>query len=208
LRYWQQPWQQNYTGIEMTTTLKAIRRHKPCSHGWTKLLKHLNKTKPDDEPLSLLTVLESNGLYDAIWCLCTEPTPERTQRFALAVARRVEHLSPAAKACNDTAERYLNGLATKAKLRDARHTAQAAADASADEASYAAAYAANAANAAANATNAADFAATNAAADYAADNAASAATNAAKAAGYAAANTAAYAAERQAQEQLFREIFA
>jgi hypothetical protein len=112
----------------MTTTLNIIRRHSPCTEGCTKLLKHLGKTQGDDEPLSLLTVLDSNGLDDAIWCLRTEPTPERIQRFALAIARRVEHLSPAAKACNDVTERYLNGQATKVELVAAEAAAEAAAD--------------------------------------------------------------------------------
>jgi hypothetical protein len=107
-------------------TLNDIRYSTPCSDGWTKLLKHLGKTKGDDEPLSLLTVLESNGLKDAIWCLRTEPTPERTQRFALAVVRRVEHLNPAAKACNDVTERYLDGTATEAELDAAADAADAA----------------------------------------------------------------------------------
>jgi hypothetical protein len=168
----------------MNTTLNAIRANSPCTEGWAKLLKHLGKTTADDEPLSLLTVLESNGLDDAVWCLRTEPTPERTQRFALAVARRVEHLSPAAKACNDTTERYLNGQATKVELQAAaRYAAYAAADAA-----YAAA-----------------DAAAYSAARYAAYAAARAAAYSAADAAYAAAY---HAAERQAQEQLFREIFA
>jgi hypothetical protein len=183
----------------MTTTLNHIRSHSPCHDGWTKLLKHLGKTKPDDEPLSLLTVLKSNGLYDAIWCLRTEPTPERTQRFALSVARRVEHLSPEAKACNDVTERYLSGQATKDELRDARYAAAEAANTE----DYALGFADRAAINAA--INAADYAADNAA--YAADNAAYAATNAARAAAYAATNTAAYEAERQAHVEIFREIF-
>ena len=53
----------------MKTTLNAIRAHSPCKDGWEKLLTHLGKTRPDDDPLDLLTVLESNGLDDAIWCL-------------------------------------------------------------------------------------------------------------------------------------------
>ena len=121
----------------MTTTLNIIRSHSPCTEGWVKLLKHLGKTQGDDEPLSLLTVLTSIGVEDAIWCLRTEPTPERIQRFALAVARRVEHLRPGAKACNDVTERFINGTATKAEL-----------DAAADAAAHAA-YAADAADAAA-----------------------------------------------------------
>jgi hypothetical protein len=169
----------------MTTTLKIIRSHSPCTEGWTKLLKHLGKTTADDEPLSLLTVLDSNGIADAAWCLRTEPAPERSQRFALAVARRVEHLSLEAKACNDVTERYLNGSATKAEL-DAASRAAYAAYAAAAAAARAATYASRSV-AAARAANAATYA----------DNAATYAANAA-----------AYAAEREAQAQIFKEIFA
>ena len=168
-------------------TLNEIRSHSPCQEGWVKLLKHLGKTRPDDEPLHLSTVLTSNGLDDAVWCLRTEPTPERIQRFALAVARRVEHLHPQAKATLDVVERFLSGQATKAELEAAYAAAYAAA--------YTAGAAANAANAAAYAADAADAAAANAAA-YAANTAA------------AAAHATRYAAEREAQAQIFKEIFA
>jgi hypothetical protein len=188
------------------TTLNQIRRYSPCTEGWAKLLKHLGKTQGDDEPLSLLTILESNGLDDAIWCLRTEPTPGRIQRFALAIARRVEHLSPAAKACNDVTERYLDGTATKAEIEAAADTA------------YVAAYTAStAANAAAYAANAAAHAVVYATVDnsYATGGAADAATYAAADAATCAANTADdasaranYAAERKAQVQIFKEIFA
>jgi hypothetical protein len=186
----------------MTTTLKAIRAHSPCSDGWAKLLKHLNKTHSDDEPLSLLTVLESNGLDDAVWCLRTEPTPERIRRFALAVARRVEHLNTEAKACNDITERYLIRQATEAELRDARYAAAYAAkaayavdDIASREAAYAAKYAALAAVHPADA-----FRYTSHTIDIAE-----------AAAAYHAANkdaNAAYEAEYKAQTQLFKEIFA
>lgn len=53
----------------MKTTLNKIRKHFPCASGWTKLLKHLGKTQADDEPISILTIMNSNGLYDALWCL-------------------------------------------------------------------------------------------------------------------------------------------
>ena len=55
--------------MPVTTTLNKIRKHSPCADGWEKLLKSLGKNKADDEPLSLMTVLESNGLEDALWCL-------------------------------------------------------------------------------------------------------------------------------------------
>ena len=53
----------------MITTLNKIRENSLCRNGWEKLLKSLDKTQADDEPLSLMYVLESNGIEDAIWCL-------------------------------------------------------------------------------------------------------------------------------------------
>ena len=53
----------------MITTLNDIKSHLPCTSGWETLLKSLGKTKPDDEPIDLMTILKSNGIKDAIWCL-------------------------------------------------------------------------------------------------------------------------------------------
>ena len=53
----------------MYTTLNKIREHSPCQEGWTKLLRTLNKKKADDEPVSIVKILDSNGLDDALWCL-------------------------------------------------------------------------------------------------------------------------------------------
>ena len=75
------------------TTLNKIREHDPCSDGWKKLLKRLGKTEADDEALSLLTILESNGLNDALWCLRACDGIEKEARlYAIACARRVQHL--------------------------------------------------------------------------------------------------------------------
>jgi len=53
----------------LTTTLNKIDALNPCDDDrWEKLLKHLGKTQPDDEPLTYLTILESNGFEDALWC--------------------------------------------------------------------------------------------------------------------------------------------
>ena len=59
------------------TTLNKIRAQHPCENGWRKLLKHLGKTEADDEPLPLLTVLDSNGLDDCLWCLHTVPEHDK-----------------------------------------------------------------------------------------------------------------------------------
>ena len=62
------------------TTLNAIRAASPCHDGWTKLLKHLGKTSADDEPLPLLTVLDSNGIDDALWVLDNTKCDPRLSR--------------------------------------------------------------------------------------------------------------------------------
>jgi len=53
----------------METTLNKIKQHHPCKEGWKRLLKSLNKTEVDNDALSLITILKSNGIKDAIWCL-------------------------------------------------------------------------------------------------------------------------------------------
>ena len=217
----------------MNTTLDLIRAKDPCTNGWKKLLKYLGKTTSDSEPLSLLTILESNGLDDALWCLRATPDSDSKARlFAVFCARQVQHLNPDPRvaAAIDTAEAFALGKATKEELKAARSAARSAAydaacaadaarsaayDASSD-AAYDAAYAASdaaydaayAAYAASDAASAARSAAYDAAYDaaYAASDAASAAAYAA----YSAASSAAYAAydaTQQAQAEYFKELF-
>ena len=135
------------------TTLNKILKYHPCGRetngdsGFSKLLKYLNKTKADDEPLSFITILESNGILDAIWCLRTLPNYDlEVMEFKLKCARRVEHLdrSGTAKDCLDVLDRFIGGNATKDDLRDAAaYAADAAAyAAAAADADAAAAYAA------------------------------------------------------------------
>ena len=103
----------------MNTTLNAIREHAPCANGWEKLLRHLGKTKADDEPLSLRTILDSNGLDDALWCLRVVPNCDREARlFAVWCARQVQHLmaDPRSIAAIDVAERHALGEATDSEL--------------------------------------------------------------------------------------------
>jgi hypothetical protein len=42
------------------TTLNRVRAKGPCEDGWKKLLKHLGKTKADDELLPFAVIVESN----------------------------------------------------------------------------------------------------------------------------------------------------
>ena len=129
----------------ITTTLNRIRDHSPCQPGWEKLLVGLGKTKADDEVLSFATILEIVGLDDALWYCRAEPQYAKEWRlFAVAVARRVEHLNtdPRVKNAIDVAERYAHGEATDAELKAARDAAWEAAGDAAWEAAWTAAWAA------------------------------------------------------------------
>jgi len=121
----------------MNTTLNKIRAHAPCSDGWKKLLKHLGKTEADDEPLSIKTILESNGVDDAIWCLqAVEGKDKEIRLFAVWCARQVQHLMTDKRSLDalDVAERFANGLASEEELRVARDAARDAAWAAGDAA--------------------------------------------------------------------------
>jgi hypothetical protein len=202
----------------VTTTLAKIRAHKPCSVSWAKLRKHLGKTKADDEPLPLVSILASNGLDDALWCLRACDDIDREARlFGVWCARQVEHLmiDPRSVAALDVAERYADGMATSIEMAAAWSAAEDAAEAAA----WAAAKDAAVAAAKAAAWSAAEDAASDAAWDAARDAARAAAwaaardaaKDAAKHAAWAAAKHAAWAAAwdaaRAAQETEFHRMF-
>ncbi len=148
----------------MKTTLNQIRAKSPCQSGWIKLLAYLGKTKADDEPISIATILDSNGLDDALWCLQAVKGRDREIRlFGVWCARQVQHLmtDPRSIAALDVAERFANGEATQYELNAARNASDAAW--AARDASDAAWAARNAASAAAWAARAASAAARDAA---------------------------------------------
>jgi hypothetical protein len=191
--------------MTITTTLNRIRKHAPCASGWGKLLRSLGKTKPDDEPLPLVDILDSNGFDDAVWCLSVvEGHDKEIRLFGVTCAREVQHLmkDPQSVAALDVAERYAHGKATKEELENA----YAAADAASAAASAAARTAAYAARAAAYSDDA--LAAARAASRVAARATAAAAYAAfAAAAAYAAADAQAYDSARKKQAEIFRRIF-
>lgn len=123
------------------TTLNKIREHSPCRDGWGTLLASLGKTRADDEPLSFKTILESNGLDDAIWALRSIDAPE-VRLFAVRCVRQVQHLLTDERSLRalDVAEAYAVGEATEDELWDARDAARDAWDAAWDawDARYAA----------------------------------------------------------------------
>lgn len=147
----------------MYTTLNRIRAHDPCTDGWGKLLNHLGKTKPDDEPLPLLTILDLSGLDDALWCFrAVEGFEKEKLRLVIGFAREVKHLMPVqSRKALDVFEQYAKGLATQEEFEAARRAAVDAADAAdadviATTAAWATYSAARAARAAAWAVHAAD----------------------------------------------------
>ena len=132
----------------MRTTLNKIRAYHPCKDGWEKLLRHLNKTQPDDEPLLLEEILNSNGLDDALWCLrAVEGCDREIRLYAVWCARQVQHLMADRRsvAALDVAERYARGQASSEELAAARAAAWEAEREAAREAREAAAWAAMAA---------------------------------------------------------------
>lgn len=175
---------------ESTTTLARIRAASPCQKGWTRLLAHLGKTSSDDEPLPLLTVLDSNGLDDALWVLSFAMPDDRLARhFQAWCADRVLHLFEDERPGDPRVRDQIAML----RRDDANDDERRAARASAGAAAWAAAEAAGAAR---DAVWDAALAAAGAAAE--------AAEAAERAAG--AAWDGALAAERDAQERQLRAM--
>ena len=127
-------------------TLNMIREHSPCEKGWKKLLAHLGKSKADDVKFPLKEVLESNGLYDALWCLRCLPKEYEKQIRLLACdfAERVLYLyekeypdDKRPRMAIEAARKYANKQISKKEL--------GAAGAAAWDAAWVAAWAARAA---------------------------------------------------------------
>lgn len=116
----------------ITTTLNAIRKHSPCEDGWEKLLEHLGKTKADDEPLRFSTILESNGIDDALWCL-RSVSPQYDKEIRLLAADYAE------RALHLYEEKYPNDDRPRKAIQAARDFAEGKIDDAAAEAAWAAA---------------------------------------------------------------------
>ena len=191
-----------------TTTLAAIRAASPCESGWKKLLAALGKTKADSEPLDLLTVLNSNGLDDALWVMSfAMPDARLARHFQAWCAEQVLHIfeavRPDDRRVRDQIEMLRRDDATKAErdaARDAAWDAARAARVAADAAARVAADAsarASARDAAEAARDAADAAAWASARDV---------VDAAWTSAWASADDAAWASARDAQESRLRKM--
>ena len=197
----------------ITTTLRQIRQHNPCSEGWRTLLTFLGKTGADDDPLPLVTILQSNGLDDALWCLRTITGHDKEiTRFAFACAQEVRHLMTDQRSLDvlSALERHLESPLSREELDRVLVAARTAARAAAGAAVWAAEAAVWAAEAAAGAAvwaaaGAAEAARAAAEAAQAAAWVPGAAAEAAEEAE--AARAAAWAEARARQSQIFEGIF-
>jgi len=124
----------------LKTTLNQIREKSPCAEGWRKLLAYLGKQRADDDQLDIATVLASNGIEDALWCLrAVQGRDKEIRLYAVWCARQVQHLmtDPRSLAALDVAERFAVGEVTKAELSAAWAVARNAARNMASNATWA-----------------------------------------------------------------------
>ena len=74
------------------TTLAILRQFHACNSGYRTLRNSLPADIADDHPITLLHILESNGINDAIWALraTVEPTgKDMARELACRAAERV-----------------------------------------------------------------------------------------------------------------------
>ena len=81
----------------MKTTLNDIKSYGPCFFGWKVLLRSLGKTRADDAPLKITTILDSNGLDDALWCLRAVDDRERQSALVPIRGRQMHRQTNAAR---------------------------------------------------------------------------------------------------------------
>lgn len=111
------------------TTLNRISDVNPFGFGMHKLIKHLRKTHAYDDPLALASIIDINGLGDALFCLSAEPQHANLYRlYAVRCARKVQHLMRDERSLRalDVAEAHAWGLATDDGLQAAWQAARQA----------------------------------------------------------------------------------
>ena len=69
--------------MNLTTTFDLLHKARACSSRYRFLRESLKDVK-DDEPINLLTILETNGFDDALWALCA--TAENCDKVARLMA--------------------------------------------------------------------------------------------------------------------------
>jgi len=119
--------------MKFEVTLKQLRENKACVSGYNKVVSALKGIEYDcnketyirfkyDAPISLISIVETNGLYDALWCLrCNQEWDRDSRLFAVWCARQVQHLMKDERSINalNVAENFANGLAAQEELSTA-----------------------------------------------------------------------------------------
>ena len=104
-----------------TTTLAEIKKHDPYESVWKKLLKNLGGIRKygKDTPLTLLQILDSNGLDDALWALRAFGDKRFARLLVCDYAEHVLHLFKAEypedkrpQQAIEVSRKYANGKAT------------------------------------------------------------------------------------------------
>jgi len=131
------------------TTFKQLQKHRACKDRYKLLRENLGRKCKLDTPISLLQILESNGLEDALWALIAvdHPDIERDARlYNCNVAEHVLHIyenehpgDMSLRTCIEVSRRYAHGEATEEELAAAREAARGVAWEAAREAARGAA---------------------------------------------------------------------
>ena len=130
---------------KFNVTLPALRKAGACVDGYNRLVRTLQGLEftCDDakrrnwlkfvhkDPVSIRTILDSNGIDDALWalrCIDNADDDKDVRLFAIWCARQVDQLMTDARstAALDVAERHAHGLATDDELAAARAAARSA----------------------------------------------------------------------------------
>lgn len=129
--------------IKFEVTLSSLREAGACYDGYSKVVRALQGAKFEDEdycrnsyirfvykkPISILSILKSNGLKDALWALRCVPGIDRDARlFIVWCGRQVQHLITDKRAIEalNIAERFAIGTATEDELAVARTAVETA----------------------------------------------------------------------------------
>jgi hypothetical protein len=82
--------------MQVSTTLKKLRKAGACEDRYKHLKKSLGKGYGDDTPIDLLTILDTNGLEDVLWiprsAVDGDYIERRYRLFAVACCQDVLHL--------------------------------------------------------------------------------------------------------------------
>ena len=134
------------------TTLNTCKENDACEDGYKNLLKHVELSYPKNKPISLLTVLESNGLDDALWALQNASIGDNkifSMKFGVWCAEQCYQYwekeypyDDRVKKCIDATYRFIKNEISQEELAAARVAARDAARVAARDAAGAAARAA------------------------------------------------------------------